>query len=164
MTTLLSALPFLLPTAEGTAAAGSSGSMVTTLMTFGLIIAIFYFLIIRPQSKREKETKKMLAAIKKGDKVVTIGGIRGTVLSVKETTVVVKVDDNAKIEFSKAAISSIVEKQGEKPAAASTEKSAPAPEKKRTTKKAQAAAKAAEVAEGPVDEALEADEDGKEKE
>ncbi len=88
-----------------------AGSMTTTLITFGLIILIFYFLIIRPQKKKDRETKAMLDAVKKGDKVVTIGGIHGTVVTVKESTVVVKVDDNARIEFTKGAISSVVNKQ-----------------------------------------------------
>jgi preprotein translocase subunit YajC len=77
-------------------------------LPFILIIAIFYFLIIRPQNKKQKETQKMLSALKKGDKVVTIGGIHGTISSVKESTVIVKVDDNYKIEFSRSAISSVV--------------------------------------------------------
>ena len=107
-------------TASDGAAAG--GSMVTTLITFAVIILIFYFLIIRPQRKRDKEAKAMLAAIKKGDKIVTIGGIRGTVAVVKESTVIVKVDDNTRIEFSKNAISSVLNKKevsaAEKPATA----------------------------------------------
>lgn len=109
MLSLLSAMAA--PEASGSA--GSTGSMMTTFVTFGLIIVIFYFLIIRPQKKRDKETKEMLAAIKKGDKVVSIGGIHGTVVAVKETTVVVKVDDNTRIEFSRNAISSIVNRKAE---------------------------------------------------
>ena len=84
--------------------------MMTTLITFGLVILIFYFLIIRPQNKKQKETQKMLAALKKGDRVASIGGIRGTVTSVKEQTVVVKVDDSTKLEFTKNAIASVLEK------------------------------------------------------
>ena len=105
--------------ALGTAAATSDtatatgGSMWTTFITFGVIILIFYFLIIRPQRKRDKEAKDMLAAIKKGDKIVTIGGIRGTVAVVKESTVIVKVDDNTRIEFSKSAISAVLNKKEE---------------------------------------------------
>ena len=97
-------------------ASGANGtaSMMTTIITFALIILIFYFLIIRPQKKRDKETKAMLDAMKKGDKVVTIGGIHGTVVTVKEQTVVVKVDDNTRIEFTKGAISSVVNKDGAK--------------------------------------------------
>lgn len=118
MLSLLSALAT--PESSG-AASGSTGSMMTTFVTFGLIIVIFYFLIIRPQKKRDKETKDMLASIKKGDKVVSIGGIHGTVMAVKETTVVVKVDDNTRMEFSKSAISSIVDRKAE-PASASKKK------------------------------------------
>lgn len=78
--------------------------MITTVV---MMIAIFYFFLIRPQSKRQKETEKMLAALKKGDKVVTIGGIHGTITSVKENTIVLKVDDNTKIEFNRTAIASV---------------------------------------------------------
>ena len=99
-----------------TASAGAGGSMWTTFITFGVIILIFYFLIIRPQRKRDKEAKAMIDAIKKGDKVVTIGGIRGTVAVVKDSTVVLKVDDNTRIEFSKSAISQVLNKK-EEPAA-----------------------------------------------
>lgn len=95
-------------------AAGGSGQLVTTLVTFGLVILIFYFLIIRPQNKRQKETKNMLATLKKSDKIVTIGGIRGVVQAVKEQTVVVKVDDNTKIEFTKSAIAQVLERKDEK--------------------------------------------------
>lgn len=94
----------------------AQGSMMTTFITFALIILIFYFLIIRPQKKKDKEAKKMLEAMKKGDKVITIGGIHGTVVTVKEQTVVIKVDDSARIEFSKAAISSVVSKEKSAPA------------------------------------------------
>ena len=96
--------------------ASTSGSMVTTLVTFVLIILIFYFLMIRPQRKRDKEAKAMLDSLKKGDKVVTIGGIHGTVVTVKDTTVVIKVDDSARIEFSKNAISTVTNKEAAKSA------------------------------------------------
>lgn len=91
------------------------GSMMTTMMTFGVVILIFYFLIIRPQKKKDKEAKAMLAAMKKGDRVISIGGIHGTIITVKENTVVVKVDDNARIEFTKSAIASVVTKTAQKP-------------------------------------------------
>ncbi len=92
-------------------AAGSTGSMATTMVTFVLIILIFYFLMIRPQKKRDKEAKAMLDAMKKGDKVVSIGGIHGTVVAVRESSVIVKVDDNTRIEFSKNAISQVLNKK-----------------------------------------------------
>ena len=92
--------------ADGASGGASSGFM--TFLPFVVIIAIFYFLIIRPQNKKQKETQKMLSALKKGDKVVTIGGIHGTIQSVREQSVVIKVDDDTKIEFNRSAISSIV--------------------------------------------------------
>jgi preprotein translocase subunit YajC len=136
MTTLFSSLPFLLAAPEG-GAGSSGGSMVTTFITFGLIIVVFYFLIIRPQRKRDKDTKAMISAVKKGDKVVTIGGIRGTVMSVKETVIVLKVDDNTKLEFNKSAVSTVLEKKGE---SSKVEKVA-APAKKSTKAKSAKAAK-----------------------
>jgi len=96
------------------AAGAPAGQMTGTLITFGLVFLVFYFLIIRPQNKKQKETKKMIEAMKKGDKVVSIGGIKGTVHSVKEDTVLVSVDDNVKMEFTKGAISSVENKEAPK--------------------------------------------------
>jgi len=109
------------------AAGNTSMSMVSTLITFGLVFVIFYFLIIRPQNKKQKEAKKMIEAVKKGDKVVTIGGVHGTVASVKDGTIVIKVDDNCKIEFSKSAISAVTAKGEEKPEDAEEKKAADKP-------------------------------------
>ena len=95
-------------------AADGSGYMLMSILPYGLIILIFYFFIIRPQNKKQKETEKMLSALKKGDKVVTVGGIHGVISSTKEKTVIVKVDDNAKIEFSRNAIATVVVEKAEK--------------------------------------------------
>ncbi len=84
-----------------------TGSMISTLVTFGLVFVIFYFLIIRPQNKKQKEAKRMIEAVKKGDKVITAGGVHAVVYSVKEKTVILKVDENCKMEFSKSAIASV---------------------------------------------------------
>lgn len=108
----------------------SSASMTSSLIMFAAIILIFYFLIYRPQKKRDKEAKAMLAAMKKGDKVVTIGGIHGTVVTVKDKTVVVKVDDSARIEFSKEAISSVTSKDAVKAAPEAAKKDKKAVENK----------------------------------
>ncbi len=114
----MSFIPFLLQEAPaagtGTAAAGSGFGMLIPLV---LIVIIMYFFMIRPQNKKQKETEKMLAALKKGDKVVTIGGIHGTIASTKENTVIVKVDDGAKIEFNRSAIATVItDKPAEAPA------------------------------------------------
>ncbi len=92
--------------------------MVSTLVTFGLVFVIFYFLIIRPQNKKQKETRKMIEAVKKGDKVITAGGVHATVYTVKEKTVILKVDENTKMEFSKSAIASVEPKGGDEKAEA----------------------------------------------
>ena len=96
------------------AAGNPTGSMVSTLVTFGLVFVIFYFLIIRPQNKKQKDAQKMIEAVKKGDKVITAGGVHAVVYSVKEKTVILKVDDNTKMEFSKSAIASVEREKDEK--------------------------------------------------
>ena len=116
-------MPFIsfLQTSTGTApsASGMAG-MLSTFLPMIAIFAIFYFFLIRPQNKKQKETEKMIAALKKGDKVVTIGGIHGVISSTKEKTVVLKVDDNTKIEFNRTAIATVVT---DKPADVKEEKS-----------------------------------------
>ena len=96
--------------AETATGLGSLFSMLPIL----LIFVIFYFLLIRPQNKKQKETEKMIEALKKGDKIITIGGIHGVVSSTKENTVIVKVDDNTKIEFNRSAIASLVTEKTDK--------------------------------------------------
>ncbi|HUI30095.1 MAG TPA: preprotein translocase subunit YajC [Candidatus Acidoferrales bacterium] len=84
------------------------GSMISTLLMFGLIIVIFYFMIIRPQSKRQKERQKMLEAMKKGDKVVTSGGIHGKIIAMEDKTVLLEIADNIKVKVEKSAVSAVV--------------------------------------------------------
>jgi preprotein translocase subunit YajC len=122
-------LPLLLGAPQGGAGgAGGGGNVISTFLPFILIIAIFYFLIIRPQNKKQKETQKMLSALKKGDKVITVGGVHGVISTVRDGSVVVKVDENTKIEFSRSAIATVsevsrVEKIEEKAEAGDTEES-----------------------------------------
>ena len=104
-------VPILMGAAPTDGGGAGGGQLFTTFITFGLVILIFYFLIIRPQSKKQKETKRMLAEIKKGDRVATIGGIRGTVVSVKDDVVVLKVDTNTKLELGKSAVSSVLQNE-----------------------------------------------------
>lgn len=140
-------LPFLLGAApvEGQQAEGGPAGMLMSLLPFLLIIVIFYFFMIRPQNKKQKETERMLNALKKGDKVVTIGGVHGVVSSVKDKTVIIKVDDNAKIEFTRSAISG-VEKSDEELAkeAKALEEAKAAKEAAKAEKEAAKAAKKAE--------------------
>ena len=76
-------------------------------MPLALIFFIFYFLLIRPQQKKEKERLNMLKSVKKNDEVVTTAGIHATVLNIKDKTLTLRIDDNVKIEVDRDAISRI---------------------------------------------------------
>jgi preprotein translocase subunit YajC len=84
---------------------GTAG--ILSFLPFILIFLVLYFLMIRPQAKRQKEQQKMLSELKQGDEVVTIGGIHGTIAGVREqdNTLIVKVSDNTKMVMDRAAIS-----------------------------------------------------------
>lgn len=87
-----------------TATAGTG--MGSTLIMMVLMIAIFYFMLIRPENKRKKEAEQMRSSVKKGDKITTIGGITGTVVDVKESRIVLETGaDQVRIELEKWAIS-----------------------------------------------------------
>lgn len=81
-----------------------AGNPIMSLMPIIVIFAIFYMLLIRPQKKTQEEHKKMISSLKKNDEVVTTGGIHGTVANVKDNTIVMKIDDNVKIEIQKSAV------------------------------------------------------------
>jgi preprotein translocase subunit YajC len=95
-------LIFLLQQSDGTA------GIIGSLLPFVLIIAVFYFLILRPQQRRQKEKQKLLESIKKGDRVVTSGGIHGTVEGLEDKTVLMKIADNTKIKIERSAIATII--------------------------------------------------------
>ena len=87
-----------------TGAAGAS--MGSTVIMLVLMVAVFYFMLIRPENKRKKEAEQMRGAVKTGDKITTIGGIVGTVVNVKEDKIVIETSaDQVRIEFAKWAIS-----------------------------------------------------------
>jgi preprotein translocase subunit YajC len=88
------------------------GEIYSTLIMFGLIIGIFYFMIIRPQQKRQKEREALLGQIKKGDKIITAGGIHGDVVGVDEKTLLIEIADKVKVKIERNSIS-VVNKQGE---------------------------------------------------
>lgn len=95
----------------GSAASGSPNPNMTFILQiaqFLPIIAIFYLLLIRPQQQQAKKLKAMLAALKKGDKVVTSGGLMGTIVGLDEQKAVLRVADDVKMEFLKSAIVSVV--------------------------------------------------------
>ena len=90
----------------------SEGGLMSTLIMFALIIGIFYFLILRPQQKRQKERQKLLETLKKGDKVLTAAGMYGTISGIDEKTVLIQVADGVKLKFDRSSVSSIL-KEGE---------------------------------------------------
>ncbi|HPD16029.1 MAG TPA: preprotein translocase subunit YajC [Planctomycetota bacterium] len=82
--------------------------LMQSLLFIGVMFAILYFLMIRPQRKRQREHMDMLAALRKGDKVITRGGIHGVVTLVRDREVKVKVDSNCELTLSKSAIAGVV--------------------------------------------------------
>jgi preprotein translocase subunit YajC len=81
-----------------------------SLMPLILMFVVFYFLLIRPQQKKQKEHQRMLAELKKNDEVITSGGIHGTIVNIKDKTYALRVDDNVKIEISKSAVATVKKK------------------------------------------------------
>ena len=102
-----------IPLLEGAAQGGfgSFGFLIPMLLVF----VIFYFLLIRPQKKEQQKTEKMISQLQKGDKIITIGGIHGVVSSTKEKTIIIKVDDNCKIEINRSAVGAVLKDEPPKP-------------------------------------------------
>lgn len=84
---------------------GSGSDPMMTLIMFGLILLIFYFFMIRPQMKKQKELKKFRSELQKGDKIVTIGGIHGKILEVGDTNILISSEGSTKLRVEKSAIS-----------------------------------------------------------
>jgi preprotein translocase subunit YajC len=84
------------------------GALVTQLLFFGAIFAIFYFLLIRPQQRQRKDREQLLSALKRGDRVVTSSGLHGTITALNEQTVTLRVAEQVKLEFDRSAIGRIV--------------------------------------------------------
>ncbi len=101
----------------GAPAGGSGAAPQSSAFMFvwlGLMVALFYFMLIRPQKRREKERQALLGAVKTGDRVLFGGGFLGVVANVKEKTLVVKIADGVKVEIIRGAVSQVLEK-GETP-------------------------------------------------
>ena len=103
-------LPALLAQAQSPAPTGPGGG-IGFFVPFIFIFIIMYFVMFRPQKKRQEQQQKLISALKTGDRVVTNGGIHGLISNVKETTVIVKVADNVKIEMEKSAITTVLSTQ-----------------------------------------------------
>ena len=112
-------------------ATATGAGMGSTLLMMVLMIAIFYFMLIRPENKRKKEAEQMRSAVRKGDKITTIGGIVGKVVMVNPNTIVIETsDDRVRLELTKWAVSQAGVQTGEQPAAEKKDKKA---EKKEET-------------------------------
>jgi preprotein translocase subunit YajC len=101
--------------AQSAAGAGSTNPTVAMLIQIGYfipIIIIFYLLLIRPQQQQAKKTKQMLAALKRGDKVVTSGGVLGTVTGIQDQKVTLHVAKDVELEFVKTAIVNVIPEGG----------------------------------------------------
>lgn len=85
---------------------------IIQLVPLFLIFIVFYFLLIRPQRAKEKEHGKMLGSLNKNDEIVTQSGIHGTIVNVKEKTVILRIDDNVKIEIEKNCVAHVKKQQG----------------------------------------------------
>ncbi len=96
----------LLAQAQSPAPTGPGGG-IGFFVPFIFIFIIMYFVMFRPQKKRQEQQQKLISTLKTGDRVVTNGGIHGLISNVKETTVIVKVADNVKIEMEKSAITTV---------------------------------------------------------
>jgi preprotein translocase subunit YajC len=96
--------------------AGGPAAFVQPLILFGAMFAIFYFIVLRPQQRQKAERERMLSALKRGDRVVTSSGLHGTVVALGEHTVTLRVADQVKLEFDRAAVGRIVGSPGDKDA------------------------------------------------
>lgn len=96
--------------AQGTTPApqGVGSGLGGFIVPMTLMLVIMYFLMIRPQKKRQADQARLIASMKTGDKVVTNAGIHGMISNVKDTTVIVKVADNVKIEMDKSAVTTVI--------------------------------------------------------
>ncbi|NJD91397.1 MAG: preprotein translocase subunit YajC [Geobacter sp.] len=103
-------LAYAMGTPPGGAAAGGGQGALTSLVPLVIMFAIFYFLLIRPQQKKAKEHKALLEAIKKGDQVITAGGMHGKIAAVEETVVTLEVANGVNIKFNKGHIAAVVDK------------------------------------------------------
>ena len=91
---------------------GSQNSSIFMFVWLGLMVALFYFMLIRPQKRREKERQALLGAVKTGDRVLFGGGFLGTVANVKDKTLIVKIADNVKVEIVRGSVSQVIDKSG----------------------------------------------------
>jgi len=104
---MIESIVYAMATSGQEGPAGGGQAFFVQILPLVLIFVIFYFLLIRPQQKKQKEHRQMIESLKKGDKVITTGGIYGTIEYLSQSTVTLKVADNVKIKVSRGAIAGI---------------------------------------------------------
>lgn len=90
-----------------------TGGIVGMLLPFAILFLFVWFFLMRPERKRQRERTAMLAAVKKGDKVVTAGGLHGTVVRLDERTLTIKVDENVRLKFDRSAVGRLASADGD---------------------------------------------------
>ena len=93
--------------------AGGSGAFIVQILPIAAIFLVFYFIVIAPANKQRRKTQEMLSALKKGDRVLTTGGIYGTIQGVEAEVVYLKIAENVKVKLARSSISGIVAGEGE---------------------------------------------------
>ena len=107
-------LPTFIAQVQSASPAAGGPNPITSFIPLILIFIIMYFLLFRPQMRKQKEQQRVVSALKTGDRVVTGSGIHGLISNVKETTVILKVADNVKIEIEKTAVTNVLKPESAK--------------------------------------------------
>lgn len=103
-------MSFFIPAAYAQAAPAGEASPVPTLIMFGILFLIMYFMMIRPQRKRQKEHQNLITELQKGDEVITSAGILGKVVKVNENYMTLSVNDSTELTFQKVAVHAVLPK------------------------------------------------------
>lgn len=112
MTDMISQLTLLLAQAESPAGNPGGGLLGNPLVMMGLMVVMFYFLLIRPQQRQRKELQQRIDSLKNGDRVITTAGIHAIVHNIKDKTVTLKIADGTMVEFDKQAVATVHKKEG----------------------------------------------------
>lgn len=103
-------MDFLISAAHAQGGAASQPNMIAQLVPLGILVVLFYFMLIRPQSKRNREHKELMASLAKGDEIVITGGVAGKVTDVGEVYLTVEIAEGTEIKVQKAAVSQVLPK------------------------------------------------------
>ncbi len=104
----MSLINVILMSPQGGGAGGSQSNPIFTIGMMVMIVVVFYFFFIRPQSKKNKELKQFRESLKKGDKIITAGGVHGKILEVNETTVIIETEGQGRLKIEKQSIASTI--------------------------------------------------------